>query len=36
VIADMPPQTFRDMLVPGGLLYDMKIVFPVADSDVRL
>jgi UDP-N-acetyl-D-glucosamine/UDP-N-acetyl-D-galactosamine dehydrogenase len=36
VIAEMPVQKFRDMLVPGGLLYDMKVVFPVAQSDVRL
>ena len=36
VIAEMPPVRFREMLVPGGLLYDMKVVLPVAESDVRL
>jgi UDP-N-acetyl-D-glucosamine/UDP-N-acetyl-D-galactosamine dehydrogenase len=36
IIAEVPVQTFRDMLVPGGLLYDMKIVLPVDQSDVRL
>jgi UDP-N-acetyl-D-glucosamine/UDP-N-acetyl-D-galactosamine dehydrogenase len=36
IVANMPEQRFRDMLVPGGLLYDMKIVLPVGASDVRL
>ena len=36
VIADMAPSEFREMLVPGGLLYDMKVVLPASASDVRL
>ena len=32
----MPEATFRNRLVPGGLLYDMKLVLPVGASDVRL
>jgi UDP-N-acetyl-D-galactosamine dehydrogenase len=36
VVAQMAPEAFRAMLVPGGLLYDMKHVLPVAGSDVRL
>ncbi len=35
-IAAMPPETFRQMLVPGGLLYDLKSVLPISASDVRL
>lgn len=35
-LADIPVQTFRKMLVPGGLLYDMKSVLPVDASDARL
>jgi UDP-N-acetyl-D-galactosamine dehydrogenase len=35
-IAEMPAETFRKLLVPGGLLYDMKLVLPIAASDVRL
>ena len=36
VVAEMPAARFRDMMVPGGLLYDMKIVLPISASDVRL
>ena len=36
VIAEKPPQFFRDLLAPGGLLYDMKLVLPIEASDVRL
>ncbi len=36
VVAEMPVARFRNILVPGGLLYDMKLVLPIADSDVRL
>jgi UDP-N-acetyl-D-galactosamine dehydrogenase len=35
-LAEIPAQTFRKMLVPGGLLYDMKSVLPVDASDARL
>ncbi len=36
VVAEMAVKRFRDILVPGGLLYDMKSVLPIRDSDVRL
>ena len=36
IVAEMPASRFRDLMVPGGLLYDMKIVLPIASSDVRL
>ena len=35
-IAERAPEFFRSLLVPGGLLYDMKSVLPVGASDVRL
>jgi UDP-N-acetyl-D-glucosamine/UDP-N-acetyl-D-galactosamine dehydrogenase len=35
-IASIPEADFRAKLVPGGLLYDMKYVLPVANSDIRL
>jgi UDP-N-acetyl-D-galactosamine dehydrogenase len=35
-IADMPEERFRSLLVPGGLIYDMKSVLPIGSSDVRL
>ncbi len=35
-ISERPASYFRELLVPGGLLYDMKYVLPVAGSDVRL
>jgi UDP-N-acetyl-D-glucosamine/UDP-N-acetyl-D-galactosamine dehydrogenase len=35
-IAALSTQQLRAMLVPGGLLYDMKYVLPTADSDARL
>lgn len=36
VISERPPEFFRSLLAPGGLLYDMKSVLPVGASDVRL
>jgi UDP-N-acetyl-D-glucosamine/UDP-N-acetyl-D-galactosamine dehydrogenase len=36
IVARMPVTRFRELLVPGGLLYDMKAVLPIAASDVRL
>ena len=35
-ISSMPVEKFRALLGPGGLLYDMKYVLPVANSDIRL
>ena len=35
-ISCMPVEKFRALLGPGGLLYDMKYVLPVASSDTRL
>ena len=36
VIAQMPASIFRKLLVPGGLLYDIKSVLRLEESDVRL
>jgi UDP-N-acetyl-D-galactosamine dehydrogenase len=33
---ELGPERFRAMLVPGGLLYDLKEVLPVAASDARV
>jgi UDP-N-acetyl-D-glucosamine/UDP-N-acetyl-D-galactosamine dehydrogenase len=36
VLSDQPSAFFRNLMVPGGLLYDMKLVLPIEGSDVRL
>ena len=36
IVARMPAQKFRNLMVSGGLLYDMKGVLPITASDVRL
>ena len=35
-LAAKPPSFYRELLVPGGLLYDLKHVLPIDGSDARL